>query len=956
LPVPLGDVVLVEAEAKEMTVTIPVPALDEREAKGRGEWRGIFSVDLAGTVSGEAGHVLIEALDMEGNVLDSEKAESKGKAKFDQRSLWSARASSEERDGKASAAIDGNPKTMWHTKWQGGEEKHPHWLEIDFGRTAALEGIEYLPRQSGTANGTVAKYRVHVLDKSGGEWRPVAEGTFEYGKGWRDKQTVKFEKAENVQGVRLEALSEARGTAFGTAAELTPLGPSFVKAEEMKEDGVAKRLWVEIPAEQMKKGSFVLRMRAGRGDDVILKGLHFCRVTSEPSGRVFGRSNGGVGPDKLGVGALGFDGMTEHKQKVLSVMTVRKDSLAEKAGLKQGDAIVAINRRPLPDNDLDPGWEWLEHSHEAVLGRAIEQAFAPGRPADFEKVVELSVLRDGEVVRLPIRLDQSGLLTAGTFPQDATGEALHKDMIDFLVRTQRGDGSWSGAPIQTTMATLALLAAEDTAHAERIKKAVDWMLGRYPEAEDFGNLGYWFCGYAGILYSEYYLATGDERVLPRLAPMTDWALTGVHTSKWKTPTLGHGTGGLPYGQKSLVAPAIHLLVFEALAKRCGMESRVWETLLPYMESAWSDPAQGGHGAMGYNASYKDLGEFWSRSGLFSIASHLRNERTDMRDAMIKIMRERHPWLRNSHAYGEPGGAWGLLALNLCDPKAFREVIDAYKWWFHLAWEPGYGLRFTTPHMGAPYMGEDELVNACYALVFAATNRTIHLTGGKERNWLDVSAFESPLTEVQIKRDRSGNVHLACRVPGPEIRYTMDGNEPGAESPKFEKAFSVKGATALKARAFDSKGTAGDISERQFTESKSAWKIVDASGHADEAEALRKATYTIDESYAHAWISDIGQDAIGYPHYVVIDLGRDREIEKVTLHMKHEATAPGAFSLKIGDDVASLGSVMEGKWEKYEKAFEIALPMAASTRYVRLDFDRPLKPDSIGLAIREIDVE
>jgi len=111
-----------------------------------------------------------------------------------------------------------------------------------------------------------------------------------------------------------------------------------------------------------------------------------------------------------------------------------------------------------------------------------------------------------------------------------------------------------------------------------------------------------------------------------------------------------------------------------------------------------------------------------------MAAHLRGERPDMRDAMIRVMRERHPWFRNSHAYGEPGGALGLLALNLVSPEAYAEVIGHYAWWFSLAWEPRHGLRFTTPHQGAPYMGEEDLINAAYALVLQAPSRSLHLTG------------------------------------------------------------------------------------------------------------------------------------------------------------------------------------------------------------------------------------
>jgi hypothetical protein len=275
-----------------------------------------------------------------------------------------------------------------------------------------------------------------------------------------------------------------------------------------------------------------------------------------------------------------------------------------------------------------------------------------------------------------------------------------------------------------------MLGTGDKKHENQAGKAVEWSLAKFDTPDKHGNLGFWGGAYMGILYAEWHLRTGDERVLPHLDAMRDWAYDGRHPSAWQVPALGHGPDGLPYGQKALVAPACHLLVFEALAMRCGMKSRLWEMLMPYMEMAWSDPKDGGHGALGYNRSYKDLGEFWSRSGLFAMTCHLRGERPDMRDAMTRIMTERHPWIRNSHAYGEPGGGLGLLGLQLAAPESYAAVIRDYAWWFSLAWQPGYGLKFTQPHMGAPYMGEDDLFNVVYALVLQSPKRNLHLTGAR----------------------------------------------------------------------------------------------------------------------------------------------------------------------------------------------------------------------------------
>jgi hypothetical protein len=499
-----------------------------------------------------------------------------------------------------------------------------------------------------------------------------------------------------------------------------------VKLDPIPKIDADSRAWAEIPAAMMKllEGkSFGLRAHNPADSGIVTGVPRLERLHTAPSAKLFGRSNGGLGPDKLGAGLLGFDALTEHRQTSLTVMTLHPNGAASNVKLAPGDVILAVAGKPLPVNDLSPGWDWFHRSHEAVIGRETEAALAGGKSA-----LSLTVMRNGSPEVIDVPLARKSPFTTMNPADDPEAARLLDDCLDFLIRSQREDGSWSGDMIRTCFSGLALLSTGEKNHQTRVKKAVEWAMKKYPQPDKYGNLGFWAGAYAGILYSEWHLATGDESVLTNLDALRDWAVNGQHPSKWGVPALGHGPSGLPYDQKALVAPACHLLVFEALAMRCGMKSGIWELLMPYMEMSWSDPKTGGHGSLGYNRSYMDKQEFWSRSGLFAMAAHLRGERPDMRDAMTGFMRDQHPWIRNSHAYGEPGGALGLLALNLAAPDAYQKVITAYAWWFSLAWEPGYGLRFTTPHMGAPYMGEDDLINAIYALVLQSPKKTLHLTG------------------------------------------------------------------------------------------------------------------------------------------------------------------------------------------------------------------------------------
>ncbi|MGA0845524.1 MAG: DUF6288 domain-containing protein [Luteolibacter sp.] len=711
------------APGSSIVVDVQVPELGEREAAVAGSWRGICGVDLYGTADGRLASVRIEALagDSE-DVIASVQTLINGKRAG--RAAWSVSASSEQRGEEAAKAFDGDPATMWHSAYGKQVARPPHWIALTFSQAKPLQGLRILPRQGGPTNGIPQKWRVETM-LDDGSWKTNNEGEVDRKDASKAREglEIRFDQTIRTKGVRFVIESDLSGGGFGSMAEITPLGVTLEKPSQAI--AADTRAWLEIPAEWMAKlqgKSFKLRVSAENGQAVVGK-IHVCRVHSAPSGKLFGRSNGGLGPDLLGAGLLGFDAMTEHQQTVLSVIKVRENGPAARAGLLAGDAIVAIAGKPLPVNDLNPGWTWFRQSHEACIGRATEAMLRAGR-----KSLPLVVLRDGKPVTLELDLPRSQTFSSMHPQRDAETAAMLEDLIGWVVRNQRANGSWADDIKRTTLAGLALLATGKQEHQELVAKAIDWSLGRFDQPSKHGNLGFWGGGYMGILYGEWFLRTGDSRVIQPMEQLRDWAYDGRLPSAWEVPALGHGPGHLPYGQKALVAPACHLLVFEALAMRCGVKDRLWDMLMPYMEMAWSDPKEGGHGALGYNRSYKDLGEFWSRSGLFAMACQLRGERSDMRDAMAAIMKQRHAWFRNSHAYGEPGGGLGLLGLQLASPTSYAKVIRDYSWWFSLAWEPGYGLRFTQPHMGAPYMGDDDLLNPLYALVLQSPQRSLHITG------------------------------------------------------------------------------------------------------------------------------------------------------------------------------------------------------------------------------------
>ncbi len=78
-------------------------------------------------------------------------------------------------NGLASAAIDGNLSTFWHTQWNGGSPGYPHHFTVDLGDIAKLSKVECF-RRSGDNRGQT---QFQILTSMDGT-NFVNQGTFDY--------------------------------------------------------------------------------------------------------------------------------------------------------------------------------------------------------------------------------------------------------------------------------------------------------------------------------------------------------------------------------------------------------------------------------------------------------------------------------------------------------------------------------------------------------------------------------------------------------------------------------------------------------------------------------------------------------------------------------------------------------------------------------------------------------
>ena len=123
-------------------------------------------------------------------------------------------------EGTPEKAIDGDPSTIWHTRWSSDidniTDSHPHWFQVDLARPVMIDKLTCLPRADG-GNGNILKYNVIVTKPDNTTVTVVSNGI------WAGNASLKqavFDPVE-AKSVKLEIL-DAKGngtTKFGSIAE-----------------------------------------------------------------------------------------------------------------------------------------------------------------------------------------------------------------------------------------------------------------------------------------------------------------------------------------------------------------------------------------------------------------------------------------------------------------------------------------------------------------------------------------------------------------------------------------------------------------------------------------------------------------------------------------------------------------------------------------------------------------
>lgn len=394
-----------------------------------------------------------------------------------------------------------------------------------------------------------------------------------------------------------------------------------------------------------------------------------------------------IGPDKECPGFLVNLGPTGArailKETSFVVKFVFPKSPAD-GRLRIDDEITGINGTPFSKHTfgkfygMEPGTGYEGPIMD--MGKAIEDS--EGK----DGTLTLSLIRDGKPAQVEIKLDPIGRFS-DTFPKHCQkSEKLAARAMDYLLEHPK---ERCGIVHEKALLGLAMLAQGKTKEAETL--AMAW--NKAPGEKEWT----WYPSYQAIFLAEYFLQTGDKRVLPTIeenckrlyvSQVIDPELykDAMHGGQPQAKNFlkggnGHGARIEGYGTMSITT-LMAMLSWE-LAEDCGVKIQDFNRDLAY-DCIHTHTAESGY--MGYRfatGAYTPVG----RQGL-NIIVHKLAGRPGTDDYISRVtngMVTSKTRLNDGHGDNALAWGWALLGIQLSgNDAATREVFDYNKAFINMA--------------------------------------------------------------------------------------------------------------------------------------------------------------------------------------------------------------------------------------------------------------------------------
>jgi len=184
---------------------------------------------------------------------------------------------------------------------------------------------------------------------------------------------------------------------------------------------------------------------------------------------------------------------------------------------------------------------------------------------------------------------------------------------------------------------------------------------------------------------------------------------------------------------------------------------------------------------------------------------------------------------------------------------------------------------------------------------------------------DFGLFCEPphLSAPMFSRDKAGNVNITTETPVSSVHYTLDGSEPGLQSPVFKSPVPLLDGGTIKARSFQGDRLKSDVITRSFGISKAAWKVLETLPQTRKGGAA-----AIDDDETTLWTTtNSDPTAEGqFPQYIVVDMGKDESISAFTYLPRQDKNPAGMvqqYMLYVSTDATTWTKVAAGEFSNIQ---------------------------------------
>lgn len=397
--------------------------------------------------------------------------------------------------------------------------------------------------------------------------------------------------------------------------------------------------------------------------------------------------------------------LVENEPKALLVKHVLSKSPAQNA-IETDDLIIGADGKKFRKPHRN-GYGMEVFGAEgpvAELAEALEACQAESAAGKLKLLVK----RGDKTIDVELDIGKEYGSYAATYPATCPkSEKILGELLDYISKKQEENGSFGG-PVENSFAALALLGSGEKKYLPDVERNLRHLCESIESTDEkarkYGLMNWTYMGTA-IVLCEYYLITKKPWVLPELEKIRDLLYAGQYLDmsqinpkvkeshpddypkgpKQAHGGWGHNPGFEGYGPIAMITGQ-GALTF-SLMQRCGIEidRKRHDAAYDFLKRGTGENGYLWYGdsAGGGPDDWADMGRTGA-AGIAFFASPYREDTYRQQAMKYSDVIGKHPQsFPDTHGSPPMGMAYEALAASI-EPKNFRKLMDANRWWFTMA--------------------------------------------------------------------------------------------------------------------------------------------------------------------------------------------------------------------------------------------------------------------------------